>query len=69
MNLIDKLNLLRQSHYICEDCWYSCPKAKDKYGDGYCGPEDVTMCTCGADQHNAILDGIIDEVEKLMDKP
>jgi hypothetical protein len=37
-------------HYVCEDCWYSCPKSED-----YCGTADRTQCDCGADKANAAL--------------
>lgn len=55
MNLREKLEELRQSHYVCEDCWYSCPKA----GDEYCGSEDADYCNCGADRRNAVIDDIL----------
>ena len=25
--LKEALGSLRQTHYVCEDCWYSCPKS------------------------------------------
>jgi hypothetical protein len=55
MNLREKLEDLRRSHYTCEDCWYSCPKA----GDEYCGLQDRNVCNCGADSYNAIIDEIL----------
>lgn len=55
MNILAELEKLRQHHVYCEDCWYSCPKAEDSCCDDRQGNE----CNCGADEHNAILDGII----------
>lgn len=55
MNILAELEKLRRQHAYCEDCWYSCPKAEDGCCDDRAGDE----CNCGADEHNAILDGII----------
>jgi hypothetical protein len=45
------LRSLRRAHYVCEDCWYSCPKS------GECCRDDVgDWCTCGADEANATID-------------
>jgi hypothetical protein len=41
----------RRTHYECEDCWYSCPKAP-----GGCCNDDKEGCTCGADEWNARID-------------
>lgn len=41
----------KQSHYDCEDCWYSCPASEDYCGQGYRGE-----CNCGADEHNVRLE-------------
>ena len=56
--LIDKINSLRQKHYICEDCWYSCPKVE---GEDSCCDESKEFddCNCGADKTNNIIDEII----------
>lgn len=55
MNIIDELEKLRRQHINCEDPWYSCPKSSN--GCIHEGAGD--KCNCGADQHNAILDGVI----------
>jgi len=55
MNLREKLEELRRPHYVCDDCWYSCPKS----GEEYCGNENPDRCTCGADEHNSIIDEIL----------
>lgn len=33
------------AHYMCEDCWYSCPKSKE----GCCNEAAGDDCTCGLD--------------------
>lgn len=54
------LNELRRGHLNCEDCWYSCPKNPE----GCCNPEiPVDVCTCGADQHNMIIEAALSLVE------
>lgn len=45
---------LRQSHAICDDCWYSCPKSGECCNEG-AGDE----CNCGADALNAKVDAIL----------
>jgi hypothetical protein len=34
------------SHYNCEDCWYSCPKSFD----GCCDDSQGDECNCGLEQ-------------------
>ena len=58
LNIVKELEKLRVKHKYCEDCWYSCPKAED----GCCDKSKGEECICGADQHNAILDSIINHV-------
>jgi hypothetical protein len=41
----------KQSHYECEDAWYSCPKH-----EGYAKDDGQDVCNCGADEHNARLE-------------
>ena len=55
MNILTELEKLRIDHTDCEDGWYSCPKAKNGCLDDRAGD----ACNCGADEHNAILDGVI----------
>ena len=38
-------------HYVCEDCFYSCPKSGE-----CCNEEADGKCWCGADAHNAKID-------------
>jgi cytochrome c1 len=45
----------KSSHHDCEDYWYSCPKAKDGYGDASQGDK----CICGADEWNAKIEEAI----------
>lgn len=44
----------KQSHYQCDDSWYSCPKSEDG-----CSREGATGCNCGADKHNAMIDAAL----------
>jgi len=55
MNIYNELERLRRSHTICDDSYYSCPKA-----EGGCANEmEGDECNCGADKHNERLDRII----------
>ena len=53
--LVAKLKGLKISHVVVEgDCWYSCPKS------GHCCNDPAgNECNCGADKHNARIDGLI----------
>ena len=64
MTLLEKLNKLRRSHADIDDTWYSCPKS------GNCSREMVNMyiCGCGADEHNKLLDEVIEEFLKSRHK-
>lgn len=57
---------LRRGHIVIgEDCWHSCPKAIDKWGDSEsCNTEikEIGDCICGADEHNARLDVLIERL-------
>ena len=44
-------SLRRDSHYECEDCWYSCPKSGE-----CCNDNASDRCTCGADAVNTLID-------------
>lgn len=37
-----------ESHYYCDDCWYTCPK----HPEGCCNDEKPDECDCGAEEHN-----------------
>ncbi|MCE5190745.1 MAG: hypothetical protein LLG08_03145 [Actinomycetia bacterium] len=51
----EALEKLRRSHDDVDgDCWYSCPKHPN-----YCGDQSRDMCTCGADNYNAIIDAAL----------
>ena len=64
MKLLEELEKLRRQHYYCEDCWFSCPKAEDGCCDESVGEE----CNCDAERKNAILDGIIEHLKKVVIK-
>ena len=42
----------KRVHYVCDDCFYSCPKS----GECCDNDADPNRCTCGADAHNAKID-------------
>ena len=41
-----------QTHTVCDDAWYSCPKS----AEGCADEREGDFCTCGADDYNAQLD-------------
>lgn len=43
----------KRKHYVCEDCWYSCPES------GECCDEREKECNCGAAEWNAKVDAAI----------
>ena len=45
------LEAAKLPHYVCMDCYYSCPKSGECCND-YADDE----CDCGADAHNAKID-------------
>lgn len=59
---IDKLwelkRLAIRPHYICEDCWYSCPKSED----GCYNDAEGTECNCGAESHNERVNTLFNEL-------
>lgn len=55
--------LARKQHYYCEDSWYSCPKATDGCANDSAGDE----CNCGADEHNANVDALMQQLKSSMD--
>jgi hypothetical protein len=54
MNSALDLEALKRKHLEVEDSWYSCPKSPEGCGNEFAGTE----CTCGADEHNALVDAI-----------
>jgi len=60
--LYEALVAVRRPHLtVVEDCWYSCPKARNEDGRrASCrDSEDPETCTCGADAANAIIDAAL----------
>ena len=51
VRLREALKSLRQSHYMCEDKWYSCPLSEEG-----CADERQTECNCDAERINKIID-------------
>lgn len=56
-------SLARREHYYCEDSWYSCPKETDGCANDAMGDE----CNCGADEHNAKVDALMQQLKSLTD--
>lgn len=57
VNLIEELKKLKMNHLVIEgDCYFSCPMSGD------CCNEDESGCNCGADEHNARLQKIINHL-------
>jgi len=57
MDIIKELESLKREHYICDDCWYSCPKSNQ-----CCDDEREYECSCNADNYNAKIDNIINYI-------
>jgi len=63
-SLLNKLKeLAHKEHYHCEDGFYSCPMAED-----FCGISDDFECDCGANEHNAEVERIFEELNKEINK-
>ena len=61
MDVVKEILLLKQSHYECEDSWYSCPLSRE----GTCNEfQERGVCNCGAEKHNAKVDAIVDELRR-----
>ena len=52
---LEALENNRQTHYYCEDTWYSCPK----HEEGCANESEGDECNCGADKANVEIDGAI----------
>lgn len=63
MNIINEILSLKVRHYECEDSWYSCPKSDY----GCCDESKGNECYCGADDKNAKIDIIVEELKKKLD--
>lgn len=49
-------SLRSDKHYVCDDCWYSCPKSGE-----CCNDTKGDECDCGTDRRNAIIDKALEE--------
>jgi len=49
---LEALDNNRQTHYYCEDTWYSCPK----HEQGCANDSERDECNCGADEANIEID-------------
>jgi hypothetical protein len=58
MDVIKEVLSLKRRHRYCEDSWYSCPMA-----EGGCADDDAgDKCNCGAEEYNAKIDEIVEEL-------
>jgi hypothetical protein len=57
--LRERMEELRRGHYVCDDCWYSCPKSGECCNCNYDNSKPPE-CNCGADKHNEIIDKILE---------
>jgi hypothetical protein len=53
--------LAKRDHCVCEDPWYSCPKAP-----GGCSNDNLTGCDCGADVDNAAAAKVYADILHLL---
>lgn len=56
--LIAFLKTRYQSHYYCDDSWYSCPE----HPDG-CANDMITGCNCGAEKNNEEITNFINRLQ------
>lgn len=56
--LIAFLKTRYQSHYYCDDSWYSCPE----HPDG-CANDMITGCNCGAEKNNDEITNFINRLQ------
>jgi len=57
--------LVKRKHYECEDGWYSCPMSTE----GCLNESEDETCTCGASEHNALVDSALAALDKLAVEP
>ena len=59
---LEALESNRQTHYYCEDTWYSCPK----HEEGCANEAEGNDCNCGADEANAVIDAAITSLRQAI---
>jgi hypothetical protein len=59
---LEALEKNKQTHYYCEDTWYSCPQHEDGCANDSVGDE----CNCGADKANAEIDKAITAIKEAL---
>lgn len=55
-----KARELLGKHYVCEDCWYSCPLSED----GCCDDRQPKECNCGLDENVRGLVALLADTER-----
>jgi len=51
--------MAHREHYECEDGFYACPKSESYYS---VSETPKTECDCGADEHNAEVEKVFEEI-------
>lgn len=59
---LEALENNKQTHYYCEDTWYSCPQHEEGCANDSVGDE----CNCGADKANAEIDKVITAIKEAL---
>ena len=59
---LDALENNKQTHYYCDNTWYSCPK----HEDGCANEFESDECNCGADKINAEFDKAIAAIKEAL---
>lgn len=57
--------LAYRPHDYCEDSYYTCPK----HPEGYVDKDQEIKCNCGADDHNAKVDALKQELMAVLGQP
>jgi hypothetical protein len=61
---LEALENNKQTHYYCDNTWYSCPK----HEDGCANEFESDECNCGADKINAEFDKAITAIKEALAK-
>ena len=70
LTIIDQMFALAyRPHDYCEDVFYTCPKHPEYAEAGSYWTEKVTDCNCGADDHNAKVDALKQELMAVLGQP
>jgi hypothetical protein len=62
---LEALENNKQTHYYCDNTWYSCPK----HEDGCANEFESDECNCGSDKINAEFDKAIAAIKEALAQP